>query len=232
MCSNCTFLPIWYSHLPFWKYYLAQMDMKGMLSTLVSFLHFIGIKIWILYHNSLWLFVNNQSQIWTLPTKTHIFLTKYVGIWHNWRLQGWGPGDLVRNYIATVWHSLKLLEIISSCTLGYPISGPIRLNNFSLRINLIACFRVGSQVFGPSLWQMVLVHMMAQMAQMVHWALGHCMVQGHLYFGPDHPTLSHSVWGLKTILGPKAAKNWLQSAISIQMCYFNSRRLYMGSGEQ
>ena len=96
-------------------------------------------------------------------------------------------------------------------TLGYPISGPIRLNNFSLRINLIACFRVGSQVFGPFLWQ---------------------MVQGHLYFGPDHPTLSHSVWGLKTILGPKAAKNWLQSAISIQMCYFNSRRLYMGSGEQ
>ena len=32
--------------------------------------------------------------------------------------------------------------------LGCLISGPIRLNNFSLRINLIACFGVGSQVFG------------------------------------------------------------------------------------
>ena len=97
-------------------------------------------------------------------------------------------------------------SLVLQSTLGYPISGPIRLNNFSLRINLIACFRVGSQVFGPFLWQMVLVHMMAQMAQMVHWALGHCMVQGHLYFGPDHLTLSHSVWGLKNYFRPKSSQ--------------------------
>ena len=90
--------------------------------------------------------------------------------------------------------------------MGYPISGPIRLNNFSLRVNLIACFGVGSCVFGPFLWQMVLVHLMAQMTQMVHWALGHCMVQGHLYFDPGHPTLSHSVWGLKDYFRPKSSQ--------------------------
>ena len=67
---------------------------------------------------------------------------------------------------------LRLTKKCLDFTLGYPISGPIRLNNFSLRINLIACFRVGSQVLGPFLWQMVLVHLMAQMAQMVHWAYG------------------------------------------------------------
>ena len=61
--------------------------------------------------------------------------------------------------------------------------------------------------------------------------LGDCMVQGHLYFGVDHPTLSVS-GVLKTNLGPKAAKHWLQPGISVQMCYFNSRRLYMGSVEQ
>ena len=50
------------------------------------------------------------------------------------------------------------------------------------------------------------VHLMAQMAQKVHWVLGHFMVQGHLYFGPDHPTLSHSVWGLKNYFRPKSGQ--------------------------